>query len=132
MKRDIEKHRAWRRRSKPITSTGKLSRKATIRRGKRLAPVNSKRAAKRKAECFGPQAQACRETSCCVLNCDAPAECHHEPPRSVGGIDRDCVPLCRQHHQKRHDIGAMSFWAWCGLDVERVKYRMGLIVKGAA
>lgn len=126
MKTDPDKLRAWQRRSKPLARA-----KAPMKRSK-LAPVNRKRAAKRKAECFGPQAQACRDTSCCVLHCDAPAEPHHEPPRSLGGIDRDCVPLCRDHHRRRHDMGANAFWTWTGVDPARVKYRMQLVVKGAA
>ena len=126
MRTDPAKLRAWRERSRPLRSA------SSLKRTKALPRTNRKRAAKRKAECFGPQAQACRETSCCVLHCDAPAEPHHEPPRSLGGIDRDCVPLCREHHQRRHDTGAASFWHWCGVDFGRVKYRMQLIVKGAA
>ena len=111
---------------------GPIARKQALTRSKRLRPRNAKRAARRKAECFGAQAAVCRTLTCCILHCDEQAEPHHEPPRSCGGTDADCVPLCRQHHRQRHDMGRVSFWGAYGNDVTIEKYRVRALVEGRA
>jgi hypothetical protein len=128
-----------------------LSRKTPLQRSgflkrSRLAPVNRERAAKRRAECFGEQAELCRHASCVV--CVAPHrvdvekslalfacgwrkyrggldsvpvnDAHHEPPRSVGGKDGDTVPLCRAHHEERHSVGRSAFERRHGVDLRAV------------
>lgn len=116
-----------------------LKRKTPIRRGRPLARVNKERAAKRRAECFGPQAELCRQMMCCACSLAAPSayghaarirlaggwpimgsDPHHEPPRSIGGKDGDTVPLCRAHHTERHTIGRPAFERKYGVDLRAI------------
>jgi hypothetical protein len=121
------------------------ARKAPLRRS-RLSPVNRKRRAKRRAECFGEQARLCRLLPCVVEHGDDWAkpewvpwardflasgceflplsEPHHEPPRSCGGKDADCVPLSREKHRERHDIGRPAFEAKYGVDLRAIAARI--------
>lgn len=113
-----------------------LKRKTPLRRT-RMPRRNEERAAKRRAECFGEQADACRTLPCCVCWPGAAAgtllsvasgrddmrtrllvsDPHHEPPRSCGGKDGDTVPLCREHHDERHSIGRAAFERVHGVDL---------------
>jgi hypothetical protein len=118
-----------------------LARKTPIRPGKRIRKVNAKRAAERRAECFGRQADLCRRLPC--VACAWPhhitwrdavrltldrgeaialptAEPHHEPPRSCGSVDKDCTPLCRLHHTERHTLGRKGFEEAHGVDLRAV------------
>jgi hypothetical protein len=92
---------------------------------KRRAPVkreNRKRAGQRKAKAFGPQAALCRTLPCCVCGFFAGrSDPHHEPPRSRGGLDADCVPLCRHHHDRRHQDGPLRFWQRAGVHWRAVR-----------
>jgi hypothetical protein len=117
-----------------------MKRKTPMRRGRPLARVNKERAAKRRAECFGPQAELCRVMPCLVCNDIGSgtarriafslatgwprlwplADPHHEPPRSIGGKDGDTVPLCREHHTERHTIGRSAFERLHGVDLRAV------------
>ena len=47
----------------------------------------------------------------CVV-CGASAECHHEVGGGMGikGSDLFSIPLCRDDHRKREDMGKQSFW----------------------
>ena len=94
----------------PLQRTAPLRRKTGVRR------FNRARLAKRRAVTFGAQAQWCRTALCCVCN-RTPADPHHEPPRSVGGRDRDTVPLCRQCHDERHCVGLNEFQQRHGIDL---------------
>ncbi len=69
---------------------------------------------------YGPQADRCRRSRCCVCMALGQRERgrvvpHHEPPigRDRGSDDDDTVPLCDEHHGERHgpSSGALSFWA---------------------
>ncbi len=121
------------RRKTPLRRTGGLKRTRLRRR-------NEERAAKRRAECFGEQADLCRTLPCAVC-IGAAAEArlvalvqadphgffgfrqsdpHHEPPRSCGGKDGDTVPLCREHHDERHNIGRSAFERVHGVDLRAV------------
>ncbi len=121
-------------RKTPLRRTGGPKRRS------RMPRRNEERAAKRRAECFGEQADACRTMPCCVcwwgmyahpdgslshrekaveigVFCSDP---HHEPPRSCGGKDGDTVPLCREHHDERHRIGRSAFERVHGVDLRAV------------
>jgi len=100
-----------------------LMRRTPLGRGKRLRPVNPKRRRERLAAAFGEQAQRCRESPCCV--CGArPSDPHHDPARSLGGLDRDTLPLCRPHHDERHRIGRPAFEKKHGVDMLAEAERM--------
>lgn len=123
-----------------------LKRKTPLRRSgglkrSRLKRRNEERAAKRRAECFGKQADMCRQLPCSVCGgWDIPmfrhyaqrfatetciafthvSDPHHEPTRSCGGKDGDTVPLCRTHHDERHRIGRVAFERAHGVDLRAV------------
>ena len=126
-----------------------LQRKTPIRRtgGLKRTPMkreNTERAAKRRAEAFGEQAEACRLLPCvaCWATDDrlgawefvmsdalhpdrvclvfGNSDPHHEPTRAAGGKDKDTVPLCRAHHDERHRIGRAAFEAKHGVDLRAV------------
>lgn len=106
----------------------------------------------------GPQAALCRATMCCVrfaiwwrhqhgdkvaIDWDELPElgpgadrsqAHHEPPRSLGGVDHDTIPLSREYHtggfhcrhrprydRPRHDSSSVEFYARYGVDWEAVR-----------
>jgi hypothetical protein len=115
---------------KPLRVTG------TLRTYKPLSPRNEERHAARHEELFGEQAAACRTLPCaaCGWTPGAFQQCdpHHEPPVSLGGTDRDAVPLgpspAREGrgwgcgcHEKRHETTAEEFWSDVCLDPEDVK-----------
>jgi hypothetical protein len=111
------------------------ARKAPLRSRTRLAQVNRKRQAKRLAQDFGRQACLARMLPCavCVPWDDSRVEAfdlarvsdpHHEPPRSAGGHDSDVMPLCRAHHQERHDIGRPAFEAKYAVDLRAIARRI--------
>lgn len=116
-----------------------LKRKTPLRRMKRRNP---ERAAKRRAEAFGEQAGFCRMMPCAVcgnwgleryreyamrhaerdfgLAFTDVSDPHHVPTRGAGGVDKDTVPLCREHHREWHDIGEQSFDAKYGVNLRAV------------
>ncbi len=115
------------RRRTPLKRSGGLKRKA------RLPRANAQRAAKRRADAFGPQAEWCRKAPCCacssigVVLSFGKAEAfaiqsdpHHVRSRGAGGTDKDCVPLCREHHQEVHRIGRDTFDAKHGISLRKV------------
>jgi hypothetical protein len=130
-----------------------LQRKTPLRRtgGLKRTPMkreNTERAAKRRAEAFGEQAELCRWIACVACRQEQfpemtpgdwglhaklslieharcrimPPRCdpHHEPTRAAGGKDKDTVPLCREHHDERHRIGRAAFEAKHGVDLRAV------------
>lgn len=109
----------------PLARTGRLRVKKPLGRAKRLRPMNQKRSAERRAAAFGEQAQRCRESACLVCG-SRPCDVHHEPTRARGGIDKDTVPLCREHHDERHRIGRPAFEKKYGLDLRAEAERMQL------
>lgn len=98
LKRDTPKAREWIARSKLATS---------LRRTK-LKPRGRKSAEKRKRD-FGERAIEIRAMPCLVCG-TTPSDPHHEPPRSLGGTAKDLMPLCRRHHNVRHQIGPTRFY----------------------
>jgi hypothetical protein len=120
-----------------------LKRRTPMGRGKPLARVNRKRAAKRKAECFAEQAETCRRLPCCVClfapwdalpveltkaasRGELPriSEPHHIPSRRAGGLDKDCVPLCFSHHREFHNSGEQSFGERYNVDLRAIAARI--------
>lgn len=68
------------------------------------------------------------------LVCYRNGEPHHEPIKKSSGVamkgsDRETVPLCREHHTERHNIGKLTFYWKYQIDyvahIERLqtKYR---------
>ena len=93
---------------------------STLAPGKGLSPVGKNEA--RRDEVDGPQAEACRIIGvCCACGTATGCDPHHEPPVSLGGLDKDTVPLCRTCHDRRHATTARSFWRSVGLAAETVK-----------
>lgn len=47
------------------------------------------------------------------------SEADHVRTRGAGGQDHaNLIPLCRKHHQIRHDVGVKSFAAGYGIDLK--------------
>lgn len=134
MKRDMEKAREWKQRSKPLTRT-------------ELPKQNRKRRQKRNAETFGVQAALCRGLPCCacwphlygedllalehythVRRCDP----HHSPTVAAGGKDKDTVPLCRWHHERLDSPGhsEQSVQKEVGIDFREVAARIHADIGG--
>jgi hypothetical protein len=118
------------RRSTPVRRTP-LARGGPLKRTTPLRQRSTSRSArKRKAEQEGPQWALCHATECVAcfharwvrihgqrVRVDwtklGPGEgCHghHEPPRSLGGRDRQCLSLCPHDHERRHRYGKVAFW----------------------
>lgn len=91
----------------------------------RLKPRNEERHAYALERDFGPQADCCRRLPCAACGKaptkEQPSDPHHEPPRSLGGTDKDTVPLCRACHELRGASTPEAFWSAVGLDPEDVK-----------
>lgn len=86
---------------------------------------NPERVEERKEVTDGPQSDACRAIGvCCCCGRAGMTVPHHEPPRSVGGIDADTLPLLNQCHGRRHQQGPLTFWRQVGLDPEDLKAGM--------
>lgn len=80
---------------------------------------NKARKAKRRAETFGPQAEACRRRPCSVPGCrNRPSVPHHTRSRGAGGLDDVCAPVCWEHHCHVHDHGLKAFEARFHVDLE--------------
>ena len=101
LKRNTERAKQWLRKSKLSDAIQKLNRRKPLKaRGRRWA--------EKRARDFGEKADWVRTLPC--LCCGyTPSDPHHEPPRSLGGTSKDLVPLCRFHHQGRHDLGLVTF-----------------------
>lgn len=84
----------------------------------------------------GEQSARCRWSACVVCTAAkrrqrSPTEAHHEPAISRdhgasdrAALDRNCLPLCRDCHRRRHTVGELSFWREAGLDWRSVIERM--------
>lgn len=100
-------------------------RSAPMQRRTPLRARNPKRAKKRHAQNFGPQASLCRKLQCpvCVklgeqqIGESVP---HHDPTRAAGGTDRDTMPMCAIHHGDVHVCGRETFWTRVGLDPDKI------------
>ena len=115
-----------------LTRRAMLRAKQELRRGKRLenrTPTrkrNPKRAAKRRQEHFGDEADYIASLPCDTCHKPGPSDPHHEPPRSTGGTKKDLVPLCKSnpatghegHHDERHRIGRKAFEAKYNVDLK--------------
>jgi hypothetical protein len=104
----------------PMKRRVPLDAKAGLKRKAKLRKMGARSRARHKLV-FGPQAKLCHDMPCCVcleigVKQRSRTEAHHEPPRSRGGIDTDTLPLCRDHHRRRHDKGAKTFWAEARID----------------
>jgi len=84
-----------------------LKRGGSLRRTE-LKQRGRKYTEKRKRD-FGTRAIEIRRMPCLVCG-SKPSDAHHEPPRSLGGTAKDLVPLCRRHHNVRHQIGPTRFY----------------------
>ena len=59
-------------------------------------------------ERFGPKANMIRVSPCLVCG-RKPSDPHHEPPVSRGAKAEALTPLCRRHHNVRHQLGPTRF-----------------------
>jgi hypothetical protein len=128
-----------------------LKRRTLLRSRTRLAPVNRKRRAKRRAEAFGEQAELCRHLPCVVAHSSwwlvhgiqsavalavlgstirGQSEPHHVPSRGAGGTDKDCVPLSAELHREFHTIGEQSFSDRYGVDLRAIARRIHEVLSG--
>lgn len=95
-----------------------MARRSPLKRKTRLAPVNPKRAAARRAEAFGERGEAVRAMACVVgQGCRGRIHAAHARSRGAGGTRRDLVPLCELHHREQHQRGIKTFEADHGLDL---------------
>lgn len=99
-----------------------MKRPGPIKRKSWMPRVNRKRLARRRALQFGPQAELCRKSPCCIPGCrrrrSDPA---HVVSTGAGGKDRgNVVPLCRPHHDQQHLIGVKTFQRKHGLDLAAI------------
>lgn len=105
---------------------GQMKRSPMPRPKKRMKQSNTARSKKRKAITDGPQSKLCRESPCCVPECNwepyegSPTHPHHWPTVARQGKDSDTSPLCWYHHQAFHDHGHMAFIEEFGVDVIEV------------
>lgn len=109
LKRDTPKARQWLRGSKLATA---------LRRTKLKA--KGRRATEKHERDFGDRAVEVRRMPCLVCG-TTPSDAHHEPPRSLGGTSKDLVPLCRRHHNVRHQIGPTRFYERYGIDLAALR-----------
>lgn len=86
-----------------------------MNRGEPLKAKGRKYSQHRKGR-FGPKAIDVRRMPCLVCG-TTPSDPHHEPPISLGGTSKGLVPLCRRHHNVRHQIGPVRFNDRYGLDL---------------
>jgi hypothetical protein len=114
-----------------------MKRSAPLRRTKPIRKRNALRLKKQKAVRFAEQAALCRTLPCvgcypglyilplrrdlgCANNCVP----HHEPPVSCGGVDKDTVALCPDHHtlgpDARHNIGEHEFNRRFGINLRQL------------
>lgn len=102
-----------------------------LQRKARMKKVNKERLEKRRAEEFGPQAQLCRESACCVPGCRLSGTAtghkshpHHIKTRAAGGRDSDTVPLCGFHHAQVHRWGVGTFEELHGISFAAIAEEM--------
>lgn len=115
IRRDPEKLREWRQRSKPLTSDrAKLA--EWRKRSKPVKPKNAKRAAERLRKNFGDRAELVRSMRClvetdspCPTPCQGRSVAAHVKSRGAGGDRRDLCRLCWGHHEEQGRIGIRSF-----------------------
>ena len=83
--------------------------------------INRERMKRVRAVQFGPQAEACRRSSCYACGSPGPCDPHHLKSRATGGKDRDCVPLCRGPygcHALFHEKGRKRFEEMMGINLD--------------
>ena len=109
-----------------------LKRKTPLARRTPLRRTNRKRLAKRRLLQFGPQADACRRAHC--IGCFAPPPCepHHILSRGAGGLDADCIPLCRGCHRELHSVGRTLFETRHFVDLQATALVMQHIARNPA
>jgi len=101
-----------------------VKRGGPIRRRTPVRPVNQERLDRRRAKQFGPQSDLARSLPCCVCSADPPSDPHHVCSRGAGGVDADCVSLCRACHSELHRIGRRSFEWLHGIDLKAEARRL--------
>lgn len=82
-----------------------------LTRKTRMRPVNTERAARRRAEAFGDLAEVARTMPCAACNAAAPSDPAHIRSRGAGGKGwtsdgrSNIIPLCRMCHTIQHSHG---------------------------
>lgn len=112
MKRDPEKLREWKRRSKPLAPGAPPERK------QRVKPVNRERRSLYSEKHYGTEDFRAwfYGLSCVVPGCEAASvEMAHVKSRGAGGTWQDVVPKCHAHHREQHDIGILTWQQKHGL-----------------
>ena len=59
----------------------------------------------------------------CVRCGEGPCANHHDPTKGAGGTYTDISPLCHTCHQRRHNVGAKTFWLEVGMSYEESNAR---------
>lgn len=112
LKRDPDKQRAWRQRSKGLKRTGGPKRTGGLKRTP-IARKNPERRAKMFERNFGERGDPVRAMMCLASGhrsdpCSGPIQACHAIARGMGGVkgDRRClVPLCAKHHRASGEHG---------------------------
>ncbi len=104
LKRDTPKAKAW-----------AYGPRKPMDRGEPLK-ARGRKHAQHQRERFGAKAVDVRRMPCLVCGV-TPSDPHHEPPISLGGASKGLVPLCRRHHNVRHQIGPTRFNERYGVDL---------------
>ena len=73
---------------------------------------------------FGPQAERCRQSPCCVCGRPPRNEPHHTPTVAAGGLDHDTSPVCWVCHSELGTVGIQTFETRHNVDLRAVARRM--------
>jgi len=137
MKRDLEKQRAWQRRSKPLKRSGFRGGRKPI---KKSNPERRRRAYDRN---FGERADHIRAMPCLVAaawsppqwteagapRCFGDVQACHARARGMGGVKGDrrtLVPLCAAHHRESGELNTTERAEF------EARYQIDLTAKAAA
>ena len=121
LRRDLEKARAWQRRSKPLKADPDKQREwqrrsKPLKSTTRIKATNPARKKKRYADDFGERGHLVRAQPClvaaespCSTPCSGDPVAAHAKSRGAGGNRFDLSRLCWGHHNEQGNIGVQAF-----------------------